>query len=89
MAKTQSDFTKFILGFPQIVSGNASLVGPITNGSDKNQFYGKRGLTGYWYIEGSKSEEIEKMNFYYAKNQTIWLDLEILVRSFKKMWSNK
>ncbi len=88
MAKTQSDFTKFIMGFPQIVSGNASLVGPLTNGSDKNQFYGKRGLTGYWYIEGSESEETEKMNFYYAKNQTIWLDLEILVRSLKKMWSN-
>ena len=87
LTKTQSDFTKFILGFPKIILGKASLVGPQINNGNKNHFLGKKGLTGYWYIEPANSEEIEKMNFYYAKNQNIWLDMDILVKSLKKMWS--
>ena len=89
LAKSQSDFTKFVLGFPDIVKGKASLVGPAYSISIKDNFLGKKGLTGYWYIENENPEELEKLNFYYAKNQNIWLDLEILAKSLNKMWSNK
>ena len=86
LTKTESDFTKFILGFPKIINGKASLVGPQNNVKDSNKFLGKKGLTGYWYIEPANNEETEKMNFYYAKNQNIWLDIDILVKSLNKMW---
>ena len=89
LVKTQSDFTQFILGFPKVLSGNASLVGPKITEKSKDNFLGKSGLTGYWYIENENSEELEKLNFYYAKNQNIWLDLEILAKSLNKMWSKK
>jgi FlaA1/EpsC-like NDP-sugar epimerase len=89
LAPTQSDFTKFILGFPKVLSGNKSLVGPDLSQSSEDNILGKTGLTGYWYIENENPEELEKLNFYYAKNQNIWLDLEILAKSLNKMWSKK
>lgn len=89
LVNTQSDFTKFVLGFPEVVSGKVSLVGPNSSQSNQDNILGKTGLTGYWYIENENSEELEKLNFYYAKNQSIWLDLEILAKSLNKMWSNK
>ncbi len=85
----QSDFTKFVLGFTKVVSGKASLVGPESYDQSEDNFLGKTGLTGYWYIENGNPEELDKLNFYYAKNQNIWLDLEILAKSLNKMWSNK
>jgi lipopolysaccharide/colanic/teichoic acid biosynthesis glycosyltransferase len=89
LVQTQSDFTKFILGFPKVLKGKASLVGPAFSESGKDNYLGKTGLTGYWYIEIEDTEELEKMNFYYAKNQNIWLDIEILTKSLNKMWSKK
>ena len=88
VASKQSDFTKFVLGIPKIISGKVSLVGPNKSVSNEDNILGKTGLTGYWYIENENSEELEKLNFYYAKNQNIWLDLEILAKSLNKMWSN-
>ncbi|MDP2364673.1 MAG: sugar transferase, partial [Ignavibacteria bacterium] len=89
LAQTQTDFTKFVLGFPKVVKGKASLIGPVYPESVKDNFLGKIGLTGYWYIESDNPEDLEKLNFYYAKNQNIWLDLEILAKSLNKMWSKK
>lgn len=89
LVQGQSDFTKFVLGFPKVFSGKASLVGPELSKSSNDNFLGKTGLTGYWYIENENPEELEKLNFYYAKNQNIWLDLEILAKSLNKMWSKK
>jgi GT2 family glycosyltransferase len=89
LAKSQSDFAQFVLGFPEILKGRASLVGPAFCESKKDNFLGKKGLTGYWYIENENPEELDKLNFYYAKNQNIWLDLEILAKTLNKMWSKK
>jgi GT2 family glycosyltransferase len=87
LTKRQSDFSKLILGLPEIFSGKASLVGPQNIDSNKNQFLGKKGLTGYWYIELLNPEESDKMDFYYAKNQSVWVDIDILIKSLIKMWS--
>ena len=65
------------------------MVGPVYTEPTKDNFLGKKGLTGYWYIENENPEDFEKLNFYYAKNQNIWLDLEILAKSLNKMWSKK
>lgn len=89
LTKTQSDFTKFILGLPKVITGKVSLVGPQNKTNKENQYLGKKGLTGYWYIEEGNPDESEKMDFYYAKNQNIWIDIDILVKTLTKMWSKK
>ena len=89
LKRGQTDFTKFVLGFPKILNGSSSLVGPQFSEQSTDNFLGKTGLTGYWYIENENPEELEKLNFYYAKNQNIWLDIEILAKSLNKMWSKK
>jgi len=89
LVNKQSDFTKFIMGFPKVFIGQLSLVGPKEGTLQTESFLGKTGLTGYWYIDTENSDDIEKLNFYYAKNQNIWLDLEILAKSLNKMWSKK
>jgi lipopolysaccharide/colanic/teichoic acid biosynthesis glycosyltransferase len=77
-----------------VVTGAMSLVGPSKNETEsgnnvlsgKRSFYlGKPGITGlaqlhprYELVNG----EAEKYNLYYAKNQSLWLDAEILVKSF-------
>jgi lipopolysaccharide/colanic/teichoic acid biosynthesis glycosyltransferase len=48
---------------------------------------GKSGLTGLWYIDEGTFTDSEKLDFYYVKNQNIWLDLEILGKTLNKMWS--
>jgi len=90
--KVKSDFGKFILGIPLIFSFKRSLVGTKDIVKSDGLYLGKQGLTGLWYIENFNrldSSELEKLNIYYAKNQNIWLDLEILGKSFAKMFMKK
>jgi len=89
LSKKNSDFRIFILKIPSVLRGKYSLVGPKESGSNQNIFLGKTGLTGLWYIQDADESEEEKLNFYYAKNQNIWLDLEILGKTINKMWGRK
>ena len=84
-----SEFRSFILSVPSVVAGKKSFVGPKKLNNNKIIFMGKQGLTGYWKLENNKDVESEKLDFYYAKNQNIWLDLDILGRTINKMWSRK
>ena len=48
-------------------------------------YLGKPGLTGLTQLQGSRSltaDELEQYNVYYAKNQSLALDIEILLKSF-------
>jgi len=52
-------------------------------------YVGKIGLTGLWFVENlyvSDEEEMKSLDLFYAKNQSIWLDLEILGRTISKMF---
>jgi len=53
---------------------------------DRRPLYlGPPGLTGIVQInsrEGMLPEEIERLKLYYAKNQSLGLDLEILLKAF-------
>jgi len=89
LGKKKTEFRSFILSIPEVVTGKLSFVGPNKNQTDKNIYLGKKGLTGYWYIDSTAGTESDKLDFYYAKNQNIWLDLEILGRSLNKMWNKK
>ncbi|MCF6269642.1 MAG: glycosyltransferase [Melioribacteraceae bacterium] len=88
LIKKRKDFAKFVLAAPTVLVRKKSFVGP--NDLSKTSLYlGKPGLTGLWYIEehkSSDSSDFEKLNIYYAKNQNIWLDLEIIGKSFSKMF---
>jgi len=39
--------------------------------------------------KNTHKDEIEKLDFYYAKNQNIWMDLEIISKSLNKMLNKK
>jgi hypothetical protein len=89
LSKKESVFKNFILGIPSVFLGKRSLVGPKSANSNLGMFIGKTGLTGFWYIEDEENEANDKLDIYYAKNQNVWLDLEILGKTLNKMWSKK
>lgn len=84
--KKKSELDFFILNTPLVLLGKISFVGPRTNQIGNAVFLGKPGLTGYWYIEQGDIEYSKKLDFYYAKNQNIWLDIEILTKTITKMY---
>ncbi len=85
-SRSKSDFVKFVLGVPKVLSGKMSFVGPAKAGHNDRLYLGKQGLTGYWYTE---TEQEEGFDIYYARNQNIWLDIEILGKTFNKFISKK
>ncbi|HWP83085.1 MAG TPA: glycosyltransferase [Bacteroidota bacterium] len=77
---------------PDVVAGRMSLVGPPPgsttvhlNGQPQQPlFIGKPGLTGLIQLQRDRqltAEEIEQYNLYYAKNQSLALDVEILLKT--------
>lgn len=85
-------FMAAISKLPRIVKGEMSIVGPpetsvsgLHNGTDASALYlGKAGVTGLVHInyrDDLTAEEVERYNVYYAKNQSVLLDLEILLKS--------
>lgn len=88
LSKKQTDFRKLVLSVPSVFSGKKSFVGPKKPALSGNIDLGKEGLTGLWYIDDGTFSDSDKLDFYYAKNQNIWLDLEILGKTLNKMWSN-
>lgn len=85
----KNSFFQFILGIPKVIKGEMSFVGPLNNSYYGELYVGKQGLTGLWYVENADfndSEEIKNLDLFYAKNQNIWFDLEILGRTFSKMF---
>ncbi len=75
---------------PKVLSGELSIVGRseyYPQGSE--DLFGKLGVTGVVQLnrgQSLSSEEVEKLYIYYARNQTIWLDIEIIAKSFLQMF---
>ena len=86
VSNKKTDFRKFVLEVPKIIKGRASFVGPQTIINNSKLYLGKKGLTGLWYTEDAVAADHEKLNIFYAKNQNVWLDLEILGKTLSKMW---
>lgn len=81
--------TQLIIGVPQVCVGTKSFVGPKSSSHRDDLYVGKVGLTGFWFIENVPEDdldEMKKLDIFYAKNQTVWLDLEILGKTFSKMF---
>jgi GT2 family glycosyltransferase len=86
--KTRSEF---ILRVPKVLGGTFSLVGPPDNRTatpglnhQNVLFLGKPGLTGLIQLQRNRvleDQEKEQYNLYYAKNQSLALDVEILLKT--------
>ncbi|MCX8009593.1 MAG: glycosyltransferase [Ignavibacteria bacterium] len=75
-----------LLYLPLVVIGKYSIVGKEESADSSNIYLGKPGLTGIVQINQNKNlskEERERLNIYYARNQNIWLDLEIILKSLQ------
>ncbi|MCF8260836.1 MAG: glycosyltransferase [Melioribacteraceae bacterium] len=73
---------------PEVLLGRKSFVGPEKSSYLGELFLGKIGLTGLWFTESlnkESSKEIDKINIYYARNQNIWFDIEILSKTLMKI----
>ena len=89
--------------FFNVLKGDMSVVGPrpVVEEElkkyyrDKAKLYMsvKPGITGYWQVEGRSDiedyEERVKMDEWYIKNQSFWLDLKIIFKTIKVMLTGK
>ena len=83
----------FIERFPllfSILSGDLSFVGNdlLTANSDNRMFRCKPGLTGLSQLQGNhRPDEQDKQSYehYYLQNHTLFLDLEIILKSLLKI----
>jgi O-antigen biosynthesis protein len=85
----KNGLTQFILSVPNVITGEKSFVGPKESSYWAELYVGKIGLTGFWFIEDipmTDTEEVKKLDIFYAKNQNIWLDLEILGKTMSKLF---
>lgn len=80
-----SKHTSKLLQLPFVLTGKYSFVGiPIWYESKGKEYLGKRGLTGIIqlnHFDGINDEEMMNYNIFYAKNQNLKMDLEILLKT--------
>ncbi|HHO75119.1 MAG TPA: undecaprenyl-phosphate galactose phosphotransferase WbaP [Deltaproteobacteria bacterium] len=84
-----------------VIKGEMSLVGPRPIIADEVEKYGEKarylfkvvpGITGLWQVSGRNDIDYEErvlLDEYYAKNWSLWLDIEILIRTFSAVLKNK
>ncbi len=82
----RSKFLNKVRLIPSVVSGKYSFVGRATwdTTSYGKQYLGKNGLTGLVqinYYKNLSKDEVEYFNYYYAKNQSVTLDVEIMLKT--------
>jgi O-antigen biosynthesis protein len=80
-----SRHTSKLLLLPGVFSGKYSFVGiPVWYETTGKEYLGKRGLTGIIqlnHFEGINGEEMMNYNIFYAKNQNLKMDIEILLKT--------
>jgi len=95
--RRRSRSAQLIRALPSVFSGAMSLVGPPAGtavsaaGSHREPpqslNLGKPGLTGLVQLQSDRllsPKEVEQLNLYYAKNQSLVLDIEILLKTILK-----
>ncbi|MBV6512700.1 MAG: hypothetical protein FMNOHCHN_02214 [Ignavibacteriaceae bacterium] len=78
----KGELYRMLIQVPEILKGRKSFVGPAESEYLDGLYVGKPGITGLWFLEGREDEA--KLNLYYAKNQNVWLDLDILGKTVLK-----
>ena len=87
--RLKGNLSQMIMEIPKVLIFKKSFVGPQENSEPKDLFLGRSGITGLWFVEdltNKTSEDVKKLNIFYAKNYNIWLDLEILGKTFSKIF---
>jgi len=89
---------------PQLINvlrGEMSLVGPrpvvaeeIKKYGDKSRYLFKvlPGITGLWQVSGRSDIDYEErilIDEYYAKNWSLWLDIEVVIRTVASVWKKE
>lgn len=86
-----------------VLKGDMSLVGPrpviereaAEYGADREKLLScKAGITGCWQVEGRGtipflSEEAKRLQLYYVENQSLGMDVRLLLRTVKVVLSRK
>ena len=97
-AKSSSSFCMALSELPAVFAGRKSFVGrpeyffsvaSLRMNGQTGLYLGKKGMTGLAqinYRNEMTGEDVEKYNLYYAKNQSLLLDFEILVKTFLKLF---
>ncbi|HEY9166343.1 MAG TPA: glycosyltransferase [Candidatus Kryptonia bacterium] len=87
--KRDSTAARVFGNLSRVLNGSWSVVGRseyYPQGGD--EIFGKLGITGVVQLNRGQTlseEEVEKLYVYYARNQSIWLDLEIIAKSFLQL----
>jgi O-antigen biosynthesis protein len=80
-----SRHTSKLLLLPGVFTGKYSFVGiPVWFETDDKEYLGKKGLTGIIqlnHFEGINKEEMMNYTIFYAKNQNLLMDIEILLKT--------
>lgn len=90
LIKKDSAIARVFNRLPTVLKGKWSVVGRSEyhpQGSD--EVFGKMGITGVVQLNRGQflsEEEVEKLYIYYARNQSFWLDLEIVAKSFFQLF---
>ncbi len=90
LSKRDTAARRVFVKLPKVLMGEWSVVGRsegYRQGTD--EVFGKMGVTGVVQLNRGQSlsaEEVEKLYIYYARNQSIALDLEIIAKSFLQMF---
>lgn len=81
-----SKYISKLLLLPKVFTGEYSFVGnPVWMSYETKDYIGKKGLTGLVqlnYYDNISGEELMSYNLFYAKNQSLMLDIEILLKTF-------
>jgi lipopolysaccharide/colanic/teichoic acid biosynthesis glycosyltransferase len=82
-----------------VLRGEMSLVGPRPctpfeyanyHPWQKQRFNTLPGLTGLWQVNGKNKttfKEMIRLDIRYVETRTIWLDIEIILRTFPVVWN--
>jgi lipopolysaccharide/colanic/teichoic acid biosynthesis glycosyltransferase len=91
LALLNKERSGFLAGVPRVFRGTWSFVGTPFNDSRKSNpsgevlFLGKPGLTGLVQLQQDRAlseDEQTQYDLYYARNQSVLLDLEILIKTW-------
>ena len=84
--KNEAEYQRIVKNSAAVLRGTWSIVGSMEPSEKDGHIMGKQGLTGLWYIEKGFSQNKEKLNLFYAKNHSLWLDAEIVSKTFMKLF---
>ncbi len=80
------EYRRIIYNTASVLRGSWSIVGAKEPSEKEEQIIGKPGLTGLWFTEEEDSQSREKLNIFYARNHNVWLDVEIVSKTFMKIF---